>query len=277
MPTARTYTTAAAFRRALEERLRRSAQADQIDLNRLRRQVSFDRLLARLFREEAVPWALKGGYALELWFRAARSTIDIDLTLQRVQAAETGDANQVVREMLQNAADASLGDWFEYTIGPPVLDLTAGQRSAQGRSARSPSREQDQPPIHPAPPSREQPQTPIALPNREQPQPPNRPVPPNREQAQPPMRQAPPNREQAQPPQRPAPPNREQAKPPESQAPPAREQSRPPERQAPPNREEARPPERQQAPPPQAQPQRPTPPPQKKEDKKKEEKKPEDK
>jgi len=70
---------------------------------------------------------LKGGYALELRFKAARSTVDIDLTLQRVEAATSADrdTNQVVREMLQNAADISLGDWFAYTVGQPVLDLTA--------------------------------------------------------------------------------------------------------------------------------------------------------
>ena len=127
MPEPRTYATAGAFRRALEERLKRASLADQIDLNRLRRQVSFDRLLARLFREESAPWALKGGYALELRFKAARSTVDIDLTVQRVGAAASAgrETNQVVREMLQNAADVSLGDWFEYAIGPPVMDLTA--------------------------------------------------------------------------------------------------------------------------------------------------------
>jgi hypothetical protein len=27
--------------------------------------------------------------------------------------------------MLQGAADIPLGDWFEYTIGPPTMDLTA--------------------------------------------------------------------------------------------------------------------------------------------------------
>jgi hypothetical protein len=70
---------------------------------------------------------LKGGYALELRFKAARSTVDIDLTLQRVMApGSTGaDTNQVVREMLQRVADVSLGDWFKYVIGPPVMDLTA--------------------------------------------------------------------------------------------------------------------------------------------------------
>jgi hypothetical protein len=69
---------------------------------------------------------LKGGYALELRFKAARSTVDIDLTLQRaVATSESGDMNQVVREMLQSVADIPLGDWFEFAIGPPVLDLTA--------------------------------------------------------------------------------------------------------------------------------------------------------
>src|SRR5258708_21101372 len=108
------YSTARAFRTALEERLKWTSQTDEIDLNRLRRQVSFDRLLARLFRKEPAPWVLKGGYALELRFKAARSTVDIDLTLQRVLAAtsEGGDTNQVVREMLQSVADIPLGDWF---------------------------------------------------------------------------------------------------------------------------------------------------------------------
>jgi hypothetical protein len=123
----RTYTTAGAFRRALEERLKKTSLTDQIDLNRIRRQISFDRLLARLFREETAPWALKGGYALELRFKSARSTLDIDLALQRVVPATSlgGDANQAVREMLQSVADVPLGDWFEYVIGPPVMDLTA--------------------------------------------------------------------------------------------------------------------------------------------------------
>lgn len=127
MPSPRTYTTAGAFRRALEERLKRASMSDQVDLNRLRRQVSFDRLLARLFREEPAPWALKGGYALELRFKSARATVDIDLTLQRVVAGTVAgdDTNRIVREMLQRAAGISLGDWFEFVIGPPVMDLMA--------------------------------------------------------------------------------------------------------------------------------------------------------
>jgi hypothetical protein len=100
---------------------------DQIDVNDLRRQVAFDRLLARLFRDEPVPWALKGGYAMELRSKVSRSTVDIDLTLQRVPAGatESSDTNRLVREMLQSAAGNPLGDWFEYTVGLPIMDLIA--------------------------------------------------------------------------------------------------------------------------------------------------------
>jgi Nucleotidyl transferase AbiEii toxin, Type IV TA system len=123
----RSYSTAGAFRRALEERLKRASLTDQIDVNDLRRQVAFDRLLARLFRDEPVPWALKGGYAMELRLKISRSTVDIDLTLQRVPAGttESSDTNRLVREMLQSAAGNPLGDWFEYTIGLPIMDRTA--------------------------------------------------------------------------------------------------------------------------------------------------------
>jgi len=126
MDAPRAYATAGALRKALEERLKRISQAEQVDINRLRRQVSFDWLLARLFRVEPAPWALKGGYALELRFKTARSTIDIDLSLQPVTAAtDQTEASRMIREMLQQAAGISLKDWFEYRIGSPVMDLEA--------------------------------------------------------------------------------------------------------------------------------------------------------
>ncbi|PYU35645.1 MAG: hypothetical protein DMG31_03405 [Acidobacteria bacterium] len=58
------YATAAAFRRALEDRLQDIAGNESVDLQRLRRQLAFDRLLARLFKAaqpRALPWVLKGG------------------------------------------------------------------------------------------------------------------------------------------------------------------------------------------------------------------------
>jgi hypothetical protein len=122
-----TYATSGAFRKALEDRLRNIAGTEQVDLNRLRRQVSFDRLLTRLFRIESAPWALKGGYALELRLKAARATIDIDLALPSnfLASAHQGDANEIVHEMLQEAASVPLGDWFVYGIGSAVKDLEA--------------------------------------------------------------------------------------------------------------------------------------------------------
>lgn len=127
MANSRTYATAGAFRKALEERLKTASAIDQVDLNRLRRQVSFDRLLARLFLENPAPWVLKGGYALELRFKGARSTVDIDLTVRRIvtRQSEGADPNQIVREMLQSAAAVPFGDWLDYVIGRPVMDLTA--------------------------------------------------------------------------------------------------------------------------------------------------------
>lgn len=126
MAASRKYSTARVFRTAIEERLKGIAQADRIENNRLRRQVAFDRLLARLFRNQTVPWVLKGGYALELRFKNARATVDIDLTLQRVPVADaqSTDVNSVVQTILQNAANIPLGDWFKYVIGPPMMDLT---------------------------------------------------------------------------------------------------------------------------------------------------------
>ena len=81
------YATAAGFRRALEDRLQDIARKEGIDLQRLRRQVAFDRLLARLFQAaqaRALPWVLKGGYAMELRIKTARTTKDIDLTMRSV-------------------------------------------------------------------------------------------------------------------------------------------------------------------------------------------------
>src|ERR1035438_2339165 len=98
MPDAKGYATAGAFRRALEDRLKRIAQQQTVDVNRLRRQVAFDRLLARLFLPDQPPWILKGGYALELLFDTARATIDIDLTLPGLDVTG-GQPNEGIREM----------------------------------------------------------------------------------------------------------------------------------------------------------------------------------
>lgn len=127
MNPAKKYASAGALRRALEDRLRQTANTEQVDLARLRRQVAFDRLLARLFHSDDAPWALKGGYAMELQLRVARTTVDIDLTLPATLnlSSEETPATAAVREMLQEATTRDLGDWFVYTVGAPMMDLDA--------------------------------------------------------------------------------------------------------------------------------------------------------
>lgn len=113
----KTYATAAAFRRALENRLNRASKGEGIDLQRMRRQVAFDRLLVRLFATDP-PWRLKGGYALELKLSLARTTKDLDLGLSGGHL-KVEDA----LEVLQEAAEVDSGDFFVFIIGEPTMDL----------------------------------------------------------------------------------------------------------------------------------------------------------
>jgi hypothetical protein len=118
----RQYASAAAFRVALETRLKTISTTEGIDLQRLRRQVSFDRLLARFFAEKNAPWLLKGGYAMELRLRKARTTKDIDISLpaEMVDAFDGGVVKRV-----QQSARIELPDFFTFVIGESQLDLNA--------------------------------------------------------------------------------------------------------------------------------------------------------
>ena len=74
------YSTAAASRRALEERLKTRVDGDPARIGRDRKRVVFDRLLARLALVAPGTWVLKGGFALDLRLgEAARTTRDIDV------------------------------------------------------------------------------------------------------------------------------------------------------------------------------------------------------
>lgn len=114
----KSYSTAFAFRRALEDRLNAASKAEGVDLQRIRRQVAFDRLLVRLFAEGNPPWRLKGGYALELKFSVARTTRDLDLGLSSGMPP-----GEQLLEALQTAAAMDAGDFFVYAIGELVMDL----------------------------------------------------------------------------------------------------------------------------------------------------------
>lgn len=114
----KTYETALSFRRALEDRLSATAKTKAIDLQRMRRQVAFDRLLVRLFSAGNPPWCLKGGYALELKLEMARTTRDLDLGLSSVNL----EADDLL-EALQTSAAMETGDFFIFNIGEPSMDL----------------------------------------------------------------------------------------------------------------------------------------------------------
>lgn len=124
----KSYATAAAFRRALETRLQDIAKKEAVDLQRLRRQVGFDRFLARLFKARqprTLPWILKGGYAMELRIKSARTTKDIDLTWRggESKGASGAKESRVLLERLQGVVVLDIGDFFVYTVGEPISDL----------------------------------------------------------------------------------------------------------------------------------------------------------
>jgi predicted nucleotidyltransferase component of viral defense system len=128
MDEAKSYKTAGAFRTALETRLQARARAESTDLQRLRRQVAFDRFLARMFSKgpkATYPWVLKGGYAMELRTHSARTTKDIDLTLRDGTrlSKDPKERREQVRAMLQEAAATRLNDYFEFLIGEAREDL----------------------------------------------------------------------------------------------------------------------------------------------------------
>lgn len=118
MKTPLRYKSAVAFRIALEARLKALSQSEGIDLQRLRRQVSFDRLLARLFSAPDEPWLLKGGYAMELRLKTARATKDIDLSIFGEARRKTE-----ILELLQDRAATDLVDCFVFKVGYPEKDL----------------------------------------------------------------------------------------------------------------------------------------------------------
>jgi hypothetical protein len=104
------YRTAAGFRAAIDARLKRyAAEHGQPALAHLRKQIVFDRLLARLMAASPDSWALKGGMALEYRFGdRARATRDIDLLF--VLPLDMLD------EELSRIEEIDLGDFFTLTV-----------------------------------------------------------------------------------------------------------------------------------------------------------------
>ncbi|MBW2703394.1 MAG: nucleotidyl transferase AbiEii/AbiGii toxin family protein [Deltaproteobacteria bacterium] len=105
--TPRTFESPAAFKQALEQRLRNTS-ASGADFSRRRQLIVFERFLARIFQFMGDLVVLKGGLVLELRLERARTTKDVDLRLF--------GAPKRVLEQLQQAGRIDLGDFLSYEV-----------------------------------------------------------------------------------------------------------------------------------------------------------------
>src|SRR5690554_626025 len=116
----RSYRTAAAFKQALEQRLR-SVSTSGLDFARRRQLIVFERFLARVAVELGDAVMLKGGLAVELRLERARTTKDVDLRVM-------GPPEDIL-ERLRAAVPRDLGDFMVFTIRPgerrPEIDNDA--------------------------------------------------------------------------------------------------------------------------------------------------------
>ena len=104
------YATPAAFKQALEQRLRTASSLERMDLARRRQLLVFDRFLARVFSQLGERVWLKGGLVLELRLARARTTKDVDLRC-------IGDPDRIVEE-LRAAGRLHLGDFMTFELTP---------------------------------------------------------------------------------------------------------------------------------------------------------------
>jgi lambda repressor-like predicted transcriptional regulator len=102
------YATPAAFRVALNDRLRNSADSSKWTLQQLQRQVAYDRLLERLYFVDD-GWIVKGATALLARDLGVRGSLDIDVY--------RADAQEIAEADLRRAAEIDLDDWFVFNVG----------------------------------------------------------------------------------------------------------------------------------------------------------------
>jgi predicted nucleotidyltransferase component of viral defense system len=117
------YATAHALRTALEDRIHNWSTTTGISLDRLRRRVLFERIVARLQASAPGRWVLKGGMALEVRLGdEARLTKDLDLGLRSEIESSTA-----LHELLIEALSVDReGDRFEFAAAAPQLLASDG-------------------------------------------------------------------------------------------------------------------------------------------------------
>jgi hypothetical protein len=103
------YATAAAFRQALDDRLKTEAATTGLGIARLRKRVAFELFLRRLIVVAPDRWVLKGALALDFRFHAAtRPTRDMDLG--------RGDDEDTAVEDFAAAQELALDDFFTFAV-----------------------------------------------------------------------------------------------------------------------------------------------------------------
>ena len=103
------YTTAAAFRQALDDRLKSEAAKSGLSLARLRKRVAFELFLRRLVAVAPNRWVLKGALALDFRFHAtSRPTRDMDLGRADDEDAAIADFAAV--------QELALDDFFTFAV-----------------------------------------------------------------------------------------------------------------------------------------------------------------
>jgi hypothetical protein len=107
--TVRTYPSPAAFKQALEQRLKAAAKSGA-EFARRRQLLVFDRFLARVAKKLGDAAILKGGLVLELRLDRARTTRDVDLRV-------LGSPREILGT-LQETARLELDDFMTFEIAP---------------------------------------------------------------------------------------------------------------------------------------------------------------
>jgi hypothetical protein len=103
------YGTAAAFRQALDDRLKAQSEQTGLALPRLRKRVAFELFLRRLVVVAPDRWVLKGALALDFRFKAtSRPTKDMDLG--------RADDEDAAIEDFTAAQEIVLDDFFSFAV-----------------------------------------------------------------------------------------------------------------------------------------------------------------
>jgi hypothetical protein len=115
---ARKYNTPAAFRQAVDQRLRNDAQEANVTLDHRRQLFVYERFIARLSKVFGDDFIIAGGVALEFLVERARTTKDIDIHLQfRPDSALS---------KLQEAGNLELGDYLVFEVSDDARSGEAG-------------------------------------------------------------------------------------------------------------------------------------------------------